>query len=160
MKKLSSLLVILLLLIFHPAEAQKRNSHKLYPVLRVIDGDTFRVNDGSPKGMIIRLIGVDAPETRNTGHKVKSKFGSASTEYLRKLIGEKRIRIEYDIDPIDRYGRTLAYVYLEDGTFVNAELVKNGYANTMTVQPNIKYQALFLKLEERARKKGLGLWGR
>jgi micrococcal nuclease len=160
MKRTASFLLALILLSLDSAEAQKNSSDRYYSVLRIIDGDTFRVKDGSPKGMIIRVIGVDAPETRNTGHKLKSKFGSVSTEYLRKLIDGKRIRIEYDIDPVDRYGRTLAYVYLKDGTFVNAELVKNGYANTMTVQPNVKYQTLFLKLEERARKRRLGLWAR
>lgn len=138
--------------------AQKKHSYKYYSVLRVIDGDTFRADDGSSKGMIIRLIGVDAPESRNTGRKVKSEFGAEATKYLQKLIGGKKVRLEYDIDRTDRYGRTLAYVYLENGTFVNAELVKNGYANVMTVPPNVKYQELFLKLERRARKRGEGLW--
>lgn len=140
------------------AEAQKRIAHRYYPVLRVIDGDTFRAADGSPKGMIIRLIGVDAPESRNTGRKVKSELGAEATKYLQKLIGGKRVRLEYDVDRTDQYGRTLAYVYLEDGTFINAELVKNGYANIMTIPPNVKYQELFLKLERKARKSGEGLW--
>lgn len=58
----------------------------------------------------------------------------------------------------DKYGRLLAYVYLEDGTFVNAWLVENGYAMVMTVPPNVKYQELFLKLQREARGARRGLW--
>jgi micrococcal nuclease len=136
----------------------RKSSEKYYPVLRIVDGDTFRVNDGSEKGLSVRLIGVDAPESRNTGKKLKSEFGKESSAYLEKLIGGKRVRLEYDVDRLDRYGRTLAYVYLENGTFVNAELVRHGYAMVMTVPPNVKYQELFLKLSRRARNRGLGLW--
>lgn len=153
------LFFLLLFSAFINTDAQKKAALKYYPVLRVIDGDTFRAADGSPKGMIVRLIGVDAPESRNTGKKMKSEFGAVATGYLEKLIGGKRVRLEYDVSRTDRYGRTLAYVYLQDGTFVNAELVKNGYANIMTVPPNVKYQELFLKLERRARKRREGLWG-
>ena len=56
------------------------------------------------------------------------------------------------------YGRTLAYVYLEDGTFLNAELVKQGYAMVMTVPPNVKYAHLFVKLQQEARENNRGLW--
>lgn len=155
-----TLYIILVLLISTGyAEAQKKQAFRYYPVLRVIDGDTFRIFDGSRKGEVIRLIGVDAPESRNTGKKVKSEFGVISARYLEKLIAGKKVRLEYDVDKKDRYGRTLAYVYLQDGTFVNAELVKNGYANIMTVPPNVKYQELFLKLERRARSRNRGLWG-
>lgn len=116
------------------------------------------INDGSPKGATIRLIGVDAPESRNSRNKVKTEFGAVAKKYLEKMIAGRRVRLEYDVDRTDQYKRTLAYVYLEDGTFVNAELVKNGYANVMTVPPNVKYQELFLKLERRARSRGRGLW--
>jgi micrococcal nuclease len=70
----------------------------------------------------------------------------------------KLVRLEYDIDRFDQYKRTLAYVYLEDGTFVNADLVKNGYAMVMTVPPNVKYADEFVKLQREAREKGRGLW--
>ncbi len=59
----------------------------------------------------------------------------------------------------DKYGRILAYVYLQDGTFVNAWPVEHGYAQVMTVQPNVKYQDLLLKLQREAREAGRGLWG-
>jgi micrococcal nuclease len=68
------------------------------------------------------------------------------------------VKLQYDVDRIDQYGRTLAYVYLEDGTFVNAEIVKNGYAQIMTVPPNVKYADKFLKLQQEARENNRGLW--
>ena len=93
-----------------------------YPVKRVVDGDTFWIDDGSEKGLKIRLIGVDAPEPRNNGKKLKGYFGTESSDYLTRLIGGTRVRLEFDAGRYDQYGRTLAYVYLEDGTFVNADL--------------------------------------
>ena len=137
---------------------RKKPDNSFYPVLSITDGDTFRITDGSPKGQVIRLIGVDAPESRNTGRKLVAAFGKEASDYLKKLLAGRKVRLEYDVDRTDRYGRTLAYVYLEDGSFVNAEIVKNGYANVMTLPPNVKYQELFLKLERRARSRGKGLW--
>lgn len=127
-------------------------------VVKIVDGDTFWANDGSEKGVKIRLIGVDAPETRNTGNKKIGYYGQHSKEYLTKVLENKKVRLEYDVERYDQYERTLAYVYLEDGTFVNAELVKRGYALVMTVPPNVKYVDKFVKLQRRARNKNLGLW--
>jgi micrococcal nuclease len=128
------------------------------PVTKVVDGDTFWIDDGSEKGLKIRLIGVDAPESKNVFKKVIGYFGKESTQYLETLIAGKKVRLEYDVDRLDQYGRTLAYVYLLNGTFVNAELVKHGYAMVMTVPPNVKYAEKFVKLERRARKRNRGLW--
>lgn len=150
--------IAFLLLLSGTLYAQKKQNEIYYPVLRIIDGDTFRIADGTSKGQSVRLIGVDAPEIRNSGNKVKHALGNEATAYLYKLIGGKVVRLEFDVDRTDRYGRTLAYVYLPDGTFVNAELLKNGYASIMTIQPNVKYQDYFLKLERRARNNNKGLW--
>lgn len=135
-----------------------KESIAYYTVTRVIDGDTFRVDDGSENGLKIRLIGVDAPETRNYGKKLKGYFGSESSDYMKRLIEGKRVRLEYDVSRYDQYGRTLAYVYLENGTFVNALMVKNGYATVMTTPPNVKYADIFVKLAQKARTQGKGLW--
>jgi micrococcal nuclease len=129
-----------------------------YSVIKVVDGDTFWVDDGSPKGMKIRVIGVDAPESRNAFKKVVGYFGKEAKHYMTSLIGGKYVRLEYDVDRLDQYQRTLAYVYLEDGTFINAELVKNGYAMVMTVPPNVKYADEFLRLQQEARENNRGLW--
>lgn len=129
-----------------------------YAVKKIVDGDTFWIDDGSEKGIKIRLTGIDAPESRNSFNKVVGYYGKESKIYLKKLLQGKRVRLEFDVDAVDRYGRTLAYVYLADGTFVNADLVKNGYAYAMTVPPNVKYSDQFVQLQQQAREAGLGLW--
>jgi micrococcal nuclease len=133
-------------------------SVKYMPVTKVVDGDTFWVNDGSEKGLKIRLIGVDAPESRNAFRKVVGYYGKESTQFMTTLIAGKKVRLEYDADTLDLYGRTLAYVYLQNGTFVNAELVQKGYGMVMTVPPNVRYAEKFIKFERTARKRNRGLW--
>lgn len=127
-------------------------------VTKVVDGDTFWADDGTSKGLKVRLIGVDAPESRKTFRKEVGYFGKEAKTYLTNLLSGKSVKLEYDVNRIDQYGRMLAYVYLQDGTFVNAELVKNGYAMTMTVPPNVKFTDEFVKLEVEARENKKGLW--
>ena len=127
-------------------------------VTKVVDGDTFWADDGTSKGLKIRLIGIDAPESRKTFKKEVGYFGKEAKTYLTNLLSEKSVRLEYDLNRIDQYGRTLAYVYLKDGTFVNAELVKNGFAMTLTIPPNVKFADEFVKLQEEARENNRGLW--
>jgi len=156
------ILIVIIITLFnscHFISADKKDRYIYYDVKKVVDGDTFWIDDGSIKGIKIRLIGVDAPESRNTGTREKGYYGKESSDYLSSLIKGKKVRLEYDVGHFDRYGRTLAYVYLEDGTFVNADLVKTGYATVMTVPPNVKYADTFLKLERKARNQNKGLWG-
>jgi micrococcal nuclease len=127
-------------------------------VRKVVDGDTFWADDGTEKGQKIRLIGLDAPESRKSFKKEVGYFGKEAKEYLTNLLQGKSVKLEYDVTRVDQYGRTLAYVYLEDGTFVNAELVKNGYAMVMTFPPNVKFADLFVKLQQEARENNRGLW--
>lgn len=70
----------------------------------------------------------------------------------------KRVRLKYDINRTDKYGRTLAYVYLQDGTFVNAEIVKNVYAIAMTIPPNVKFAGEFVKHQKQSKLNKRGLW--
>ena len=118
-----------------------------FRVTRVIDGDTVVLEDGRH----IRYIGVDTPE------KGRPYYAEAKRENER-LVRGKKVRLEYDVEKTDRYGRTLAYVYAND-IFVNAELVKNGYAMIYTFPPNVKYAKTFLALQEEARNQKRGLWG-
>jgi len=140
-----------------PSKAEKE-SYTWYRVTRIVDGDTFWIDDGSPKGLKIRLIGIDAPESRNSGQKMKGFYGEESTELITSLIGSRKVRLEYDVTRYDQYGRTLAYVYLDNGTFVNAEMVKNGFATVMTFPPNVRYVDTFVDLARKARKQNKGLW--
>lgn len=116
-------------------------------VTKVIDGDTIVLENGEH----VRYIGMDAPE------KGRPYYTEAARENKR-LVGGKKVRLEYDVSRTDRYGRTLAYVYVGD-IFVNAELVKNGYDMIYTFPPNVKYYKTFLSLQEEARKQKRGLWG-
>ena len=75
-----------------------------------------------------------------------------------KLVSGKEILVEFDVQTRDKYGRLLGYVFLPDGTFVNAELVKQGYAKVYTYPPNVKYVSLFRKLQAEAVKQRRGLW--
>jgi micrococcal nuclease len=123
-----------------------------------VDGDTFWVDDGSEKGIKVRLIGVDAPETRRTNKKEIGYFASESKKFLTDKLTGQEVRLVSDVGKFDHYNRLLAYVYLKDGSFINAELVKWGYAMVMTVPPNVKHADLFLKLQREAREKSRGLW--
>lgn len=136
-------------------------------VTRVIDGDTIQLESGER----VRLIGIDTPEmhesdklhrdSQRTGQDVSAikAMGKKSYEFTRALLEGKRVSLELDVEKYDRYDRLLAYVYLKDGTFVNAEIVKQGYASLMTFPPNVKYADLFLKLSQEARQNNRGLWG-
>jgi micrococcal nuclease len=125
-------------------------------VTRVIDGDTIEVRlDGRVEK--VRYIGVNTPETRHPT-KGKEPGGEEAKALNRKLVAGKTVRLELDVQQRDRYGGLLAYVYV-DRMMVNAELVRQGYAQVMTIPPNVKYQDLFLKLQRQARERGKGLWG-
>ncbi len=140
------------------ANGRKQDSGNYYQVTKVVDGDTFWVNNGTGKDIKVRLIGIDAPESRKTGKKEIGYYGMEAKEYLTTLLSGKHVKLTSDVDSLDRYGRTLAYVYLQNGTFVNAELVKNGYARIMTIPPNIKHTDLFLDLQTEARENKRGMW--
>lgn len=127
-------------------------------VTKLVDGDTFWVNGKNGIDEKIRLIGIDAHETRNTPHKAKGSYGQAAAKYLRQLILKKKVRLEYDVQKKDRYGRTLAYAYLENGVFINAHLVKYGYASVLTVVPNVKFAEKLYLYQYEAREKKRGMW--
>ena len=149
------LLSVFIALISTPVASQSDSS--TVQVVRVIDGDTIEVCCVFGDRVKVRYIGVDTPETHHPMRRVEP-HGKEAAEANRKLVDGKTVRLEFDVQQLDRYGRTLAYVYLEDGTFVNAWLVENGYAMVMTVPPNVKHQELFLKLQREAREARRGLW--
>lgn len=128
-------------------------SNTEYLVLRVIDGDTIEIE----KLGKVRYIGVNSPETKHPLRALEP-YGWEAYEANRRLVENKKVRLELDVGERDRYGRILAYVYVDD-VFVNAWLVANGYAQVMTIPPNVKYADLFVKLEREARDAAKGLWG-
>lgn len=138
--------------------ASSASTDLTYTVMKVVDGDTFWISDGSEKGVKVRLIGIDAPESRKTGKKEVGYFGKESKIFLTDMIEGKRVRLEYDVGRRDQFHRILAYAYLEDGTFINAELVKNGYAVVMTIAPNVRFAETFASAQREAREARRGLW--
>jgi len=125
-------------------------------VTRVVDGDTVEVSlDGMTED--VRYIGVDTPETVAPGEPVDC-FGPQASEYNEGLVEGERVRLVFGVEERDVYGRLLAYVYL-DGDFVNAKLVRLGFARTLTIAPNDRSAPLLRRLERRAGLQGRGLWG-
>lgn len=125
-------------------------------VTRVVDGDTIVVGPEER----VRLIGIDTPESVKPGTPVEC-FAREAGAFLEKLLEGRRVRLELDVEERDRYGRLLAYVYRRsDGLFVNAELVRRGYATVATFPPNVRHVEEFVRLQREARAAGRGLWSR
>src|SRR5690606_39175712 len=101
----------------------------IFKVDGFVDVDTFWVLNADSQRVKIRLIGIDAPENKNVFNKKKHPFGVHAKAYTDSILTKHSyLKLAFDVDSVDRYGRTLAYVYLNDGTFLNEDLVKNGYA--------------------------------
>jgi micrococcal nuclease len=126
-------------------------------VVRVVDGDTIRVQ--LPSGEeAVRYIGIDTPESVKPGSPVEC-FAKKASAFNARLVEGERVRLVRDVEERDRYGRLLAYVYrVRDGLFVNAELVRRGYATVATFPPNVAHERDFRRLARRARMSGRGLW--
>lgn len=117
-------------------------------VVRVIDGDTIVLANDER----IRYIGMDTPEQgRPYYQETKAKN--------EELVKGKVVGLELDVQERDEYGRLLAYVWLDSGVMINAELLRTGYAQILTIPPNVRYQDQFLELQRQAREDELGLWG-
>jgi micrococcal nuclease len=128
-------------------------------VVRVVDGDTVVVRTGD-RTERVRYIGVDTPESVKPGTAVQC-FGKAAAAANRRLVQGRAVRLVPDREARDRYGRTLAYVYrASDGLFVNAELVRRGYAKPLAIRPNVAHREELGRLAATARAAGRGLWSR
>jgi len=123
---------------------------QLAQVVQVIDGDTIEVR---LNGRIykVRYIGINCPGREQPGFQ-------EATEANRRLVGGKTVYLVKDVSETDRYGRLLRYVYLADKTFVNLELVRQGFAQAVSYPPDIKYQELFQDAQREAMNANRGLW--
>ena len=126
-------------------------------VVKVVDGDTIHVRLGE-RVEKVRYIGVNTPEVHHP-RQGEQPGGREASDVNRRLVAGRQVRLELDVQERDRYGRLLAYVWAGK-TMVNAELVDRGYAQVMTVPPNVRYRQLFLRLQREAREAGRGLWRR
>lgn len=147
---------------------QKITDSELFTVTEVIDGDTFRLNNGEK----VRLLGIDAPEI-NDSEKLNrdseesgrdkntiKKLGSLSAGYVKKLAEGKKVYLEKEPggDDRDRYGRLLRYIYNEEGTLINGKIVRDGYAYVYDRYQLTKTRE-FKQYEKEARDNKRGLWG-
>ena len=136
-------------------------------VVHVYDGDTFRLANGEK----VRLIGIDTPESSENKKLFRDaarsgqdagaiiRMGRSAAAYARKLLAGRKVRLEFDVQTRDKYGRLLAYAYRsDDGLFINEDIIRNGYAYPMAIPPNIRHADHFRKLFRQARKAGAGLW--
>jgi len=142
-----------------PAGEQiKETEKKTYSVIKVVDGDTISVDIGGTIE-IIRLIGINTPETVDPRKPVEC-FGAEASNKAKELLTNKKVRLENDLTQgeRDKYNRLLRYVWLEDGTFFNKEMIRDGYAYEYTYNAPYKYQAEFKQAETEAKTGKTGLW--
>ncbi|MCB9818679.1 thermonuclease family protein [Candidatus Nomurabacteria bacterium] len=130
----------------------------LYPVVRVIDGDTIVIEkDGVNE--TVRLIGIDTPETVHPSKPVQC-FGKEASDQTRAWLQGENVYIEIDSQEgtRDKYGRMLGYVLRADGYFINLELIRQGFAYEYTYNLPYQYQAEFMEAEKKAKEGERGLW--
>jgi micrococcal nuclease len=135
--------------------APESSSAQAY-VVRAVDGDTIEARIGGELEDV-RYIGVDTPETVKPGAPVQC-FGHRASDFDRRRVEGRRVRLVFGVERRDVYGRLLAYAYIGH-RFVNAELVRRGLARTLAIPPNTRHRALFRRLELGAARAGRGLWG-
>ena len=145
-RNLTLLFLTVTLFLLAPLTACNEQQTTTARVTDVIDGDTIVIGGGDR----VRYIGVDSPERGE-------EYYQEASEANRELVQNKRVRLEKDITDRDRYGRLLRYVYTDD-YFVNAEMVRRGYAQSKAYPPDIKYQVYLESMEREARQEGRGIW--
>lgn len=136
------------------------DQENLYEVSSVIDGDTFKVK--IEKGIItVRMLGINTPETLDPRRTIECFGLEASMETRQLLIGKNvRLNLNPKRETKDKYGRYLAYVYRDDGLFVNQELLAGGYAREYTYGSAYLFQEEFRAIEKKAKSEQKGLWGK
>ena len=140
-----------------PASPEDAVKSGPYKVVRVIDGDTALININGTEQRC-RLIGIDTPESVHPDEGRNTEEGKTASDWTKEFLTGQNVYLEYDLQPEDTYGRQLVYLYLEDGRMVQDELLKEGLAQVMTVQPNSKYASHFHELQEEARANEVGFW--
>jgi micrococcal nuclease len=145
-----SILLIFLILL---TNAGYSSAETLYTVQWVNDGDTIILTNGKR----VRYIGIDAPEIDHDKQGAQP-FGHAAKTFNKQMVLNRKIRIDFDLERQDRYGRLLAYIFLPDGIFLNEHMLQNGYAFFLFRKPNLKYNQRLLKAQQEAMKARKGLW--
>jgi micrococcal nuclease len=119
----------------------------------VNDGDTIVLTNGER----VRYIGINSPEIDHDKQRAQP-YGYAARTFNKQLVLNRKIRLEFDRERHDRYGRVLAYIFLSDGTFLNEYMLQEGYAFFLFYKPNLKYHRRLLNAQQEAMRTGKGLW--
>ena len=151
MKRTAHILSLILFILFLSISC---SNSQILICARVIDGDTIVLSNGEK----VRLIGVDTPETKHPKKPVEY-YGKEATAFTKKMVGGRVVKLKYDVQRRNKYGRLLAYVYLMNGTFLNAEIIKQGYGHAYTRFP-FKHMEQFKQYEKEAQEAKRGLWAR
>ena len=139
------------------SEEVKSNSKiKDLSVRRVVDGDTV-VLEKNGYEYKVRLIGVDTPESVHLDKNKNTKEGKIASDFTKERLTGKKVDIEFDVKPQDKYGRYLVYLYV-DGISYNEVLLEEGMARVMMISPNVKNKELYAQIEKRAKDKKIGIW--
>ena len=140
-----------------PPSGAKPPSKAVATVTRVVDGDTAHVLFHG-RDVTIRFIGVDTPETVAPGQPIEC-YGPEASHFTTAELTERRVRLEFDVERIDPYGRTLAYLWMPDGSMFNQTLVRAGLATVATYPPDTRYVDRFEAAQRSAKTADRGLWG-
>jgi micrococcal nuclease len=140
-----------------PSPSGASNGKPLATVTRVVDGDTAHVLFRG-KDVTVRFIGVDTPETVAPGQPIEC-YGTEASHFTTRQLTGKQIRLEFDVDRIDPFGRTLAYLWMRDGSLFNETLVRRGFATVATYPPDTRYVDRFEASKRAAKAAGRGQWG-
>ncbi len=128
-----------------------------FKITYIVDGDTFHGTNADGEKRKFRPIGINTPETGKRNGRPEP-YHQEATDFTKAMLLNQTVRIIYDVTELDKYGRHLVYVYLQDGTFFNLEIIRAGWARTMTIAPNVKYAELFAQAQQEAREQGRGSW--
>ena len=129
------------------------SAQDLFTVKWVNDGDTIVLTNGKR----VRYIGINSPEIDHDNQRAQP-YGYAARRFNKKMVLDRKIRLEFDQERHDRYGRWLAYIFLPNGTFLNEDMLQMGYAYFLFKKPNLKYHQRLLKAQLEAMKAGRGIW--
>ena len=142
----------------NPIVTPEPNLYGPYRVRWVVDGDTIAV-DLNGTDTYIRLIGIDTPESVSYNTSENTEQGKTASDFTKKLLRKQKVYLEYDKDTKDKYGRTLAYVFLTDKTtMANREILRAGMAKVYSFRPNVKYEKEFIRIQNEAKANRVGFW--
>jgi len=151
---MNKLLFIIIIAIVLSGCYESDYSNYNFKVVYIYDGDTVKLSNGEK----IRYIGIDTPEM-NYNNPPAEYFAQEAKEYNAKLVLGKKVKLEFDVVKRDKYGRLLAYVYI-DGKHISQEMIERGFAKVLMIPPNLKFADYFLTLQNLAKEEKRGIWSK